>query len=71
MNSRRFGIRVDEDQFGTTGVPRWDRRHRNLVANRNQLIELVRSIAERCYRGHDLVRRIDKGFVTPCLELDL
>src|SRR5205823_12191048 len=38
----RFGIRVDESQFGTTGVPRWDSRHRNLLADREQIIEFVR-----------------------------
>jgi hypothetical protein len=63
-----YGIRVDKDQFGTTGVPRWDLRHRNLVASPDQLIELVRSIAERCYRGHDLVRRIEKSFVVRALN---
>jgi hypothetical protein len=33
-----LGIRVDESQFGTTGVPRWDSRHRNLLANQDQLL---------------------------------
>lgn len=44
----RFGIRIGEGQFGTTGIPRWDCRHRNLVAAREQLVEFVRFLASRC-----------------------
>jgi hypothetical protein len=62
------GIKVDDAQFGTTGIPRWDCRHRNLLANRDQLIELVRFSAERCYRGHDEVRRIEKVLITRSLK---
>jgi len=63
-----FGIRVDEGQFGTTGIPRWDCRHRNLLANRGQLIEFVRFMAGRCHRGHDQVRRIEKLLVVRTLN---
>jgi hypothetical protein len=64
----RFGIRVVEGQFGTTGVPRWDCRHRNLLADRDQLIGLVRHLAARCHRGHDQVRRIEKLFILRALN---
>src|SRR5439155_19210270 len=63
-----FGIKVDEDQLGTTGIPRWDCRHRNLLANREQLVELIRFLAERCHRGHDQVRRIEKDLVVRTLK---
>lgn len=65
----RFGIRVDANQFSTTGVPRWDCRHRNLLADREQLLELVRFLAGRCYRGHDQVRRIGKQLVVRTLHI--
>jgi hypothetical protein len=63
-----FGINVDETRLGITGIPRWDLRHRNILANRNQLLELVRFLANRCHRGHDLVRRIEKKFVLRSLH---
>jgi hypothetical protein len=63
-----FGIKVDEAQFGTTGIPRWDCRHRNLLANREQLVELVRFLAGWCHRGHDQVRRIEKELVVRSLK---
>jgi hypothetical protein len=64
----RLGIRVDEGQFGTTGISRWDWRHRNLLADREQLIEFVRFLAGRCRRGHDHVRRIEKQLVVRSLN---
>jgi hypothetical protein len=63
-----FGIGVEEDQFGTTGIPRLDCRHRNLLAAREQLIEFVRFLAARCHRGHDEVRRIEKHLVVRTLH---
>ena len=63
-----FGIKVDEHQFGTTGLPRWDCRHRSLLADREQLIELVRFLAGRCHGGHDQVRRIEKHLVVRTLK---
>jgi hypothetical protein len=64
----QFGITVDQEQFGTTGVPRWDCRHRNLLANRDQLIDLVRFLLEQIWRGHDQARRIEKPFVVRALN---
>ncbi len=64
----RFRITVNEDQLGTTGIPRWDWRHRNLLANRQELIELVRFLAGRCHCGHDQVRRIEKHLVVRTLQ---
>ncbi len=34
-------IRIDAGQFGTTGVPLWDSRHRNVIATAQQLKQLV------------------------------
>jgi hypothetical protein len=64
----QLGIRVEEE-FGTTGVPRWDGRHRNLRGNRDQLLALVRFLAGRCQRGHDQVRRIEKLLVVRSLKV--
>jgi hypothetical protein len=63
-----FGISVVENQFGTTGIPRWDCRHRNLLADREQFIKFVGFLAERCHRGHDQVRRIEKNLVVRSLN---
>lgn len=63
-----FGIGLDADQLGTTGIPRWDCRHRNLLANREQLVAFVRFLAGWCYRGHDQVRRIEKRLVLRALH---
>ncbi len=63
-----FGIRADECRFGSSGIPLWDGRHRNLLADRDQLVELVRFLAGRCHRGHDHVRRIEKVLVVRSLN---
>jgi hypothetical protein len=63
-----FGISVDHEQFGTTGVVRWDSRHLNLLASQDQLIELTRFLAARYLRGHNQLRRIEKPFVVRALN---
>jgi hypothetical protein len=53
-----LGIDVDEEALGETGLPRWDFRHRNLLAGRDQIVNLVKLIAELCRRGFDRLRRV-------------
>ncbi|MBI1915077.1 MAG: hypothetical protein HYS12_10120 [Planctomycetes bacterium] len=67
-NLRRFGITVDRRQLGTTGVSWVDYRHRNLLATPEQLRELVKYMVERCSRGQDWVRRIEKPYIERSLR---
>jgi hypothetical protein len=64
----QFGIAVDPNQLGTTGITWVDYRHRNLQATADQLRELVQYLARECSQGQDLVRRIDKKSIEKTLR---
>jgi hypothetical protein len=64
----RFGIALSRDEFGVTGVPHWDARHRNLLASGDALQALVRFLVEQYVEGHNFLRRIDKFFINKCLD---
>jgi hypothetical protein len=53
-----LGITVDSSELGETGVPGWDFRHRNLVADRDGIVRLVELLIVRCHQGFDRARRV-------------
>ena len=55
---QHLGIQVDHADLGDTGIPKWDVRHRNLLAGRNEILRLVEFLVDRCRRGFDRLRRI-------------
>ncbi len=59
----RCGIGIGEFEFGRTGIPKWDGRHCNIVASREQLLKLIRHLHQKHLRGFECVRRIDKGLM--------
>lgn len=63
-----FGIQIGKFEFGTTCIPKWDGRHRNLVADRPQLLALIRYLSKRYLSGYECVRRIDKAMICKSLS---
>jgi hypothetical protein len=59
----RCGIGIGEFEFGRTGIPKWDGRHCNIVASREELLKLIQHLHQKHLRGFECVRRIDKGLM--------
>jgi hypothetical protein len=66
-----LGIGVDYSEPGTTGVPKWDFRHRNIVAggdDRDSLNKLIQLLVHRYQQGFDRLRRVPKVAVCEALK---
>ncbi len=66
---QQFGIGLDRSQLGSTGVIWIDHRHRNLLADRDGILQLVRYLSVECVRnrGQDRLRRLYKLVVSKAL----
>jgi hypothetical protein len=64
----RFGIAIGGGSPGTSGIPRWDYRHRNIMARSDEIKKLVSFVLGLCQRGIDRARRIEKDLLLRSLN---
>ena len=54
------GIQIGKFEFGQTGIPKWDARHRILLVDRSHVLDIVSLLVQKNLRGLETVRRIEK-----------